>query len=66
MTEQSPTIEDQRRSLLQHLLNNPHHMPPIRRWKMRVQNGMSDEQALHLLGQEMAVADAKHAGEARS
>ena len=60
--EALPGLSDEKRALLQHLLDNPHHTPPLFRWMIRVRNGMSDESALHLLGQEIAAADAKQAG----
>ncbi len=64
MTDAS--LSDKERKFLRLVRANPHLKAPFFRWTMRLDNGISDEQAWHLLRREIAVAHAKHAGEARS
>ncbi len=64
MTERSaPTAEEltgDKRLLYDHLIANPHHLPPMRRWKVRDRAGMPSGRALYMLAQDLAAANAKH------
>ncbi len=60
------SLSDQERKLLRHVRAYPHHRAPLFRCMMRLHNGTASEKAGHLFRQEIAAADAKQAGEARS
>ncbi len=64
--EALPGLSDKDRELLSYVRAYPHHRAPLLRLMMRLDNDTAREKAGHLFRQEIAAADAKQAGEARS